>query len=109
MSVWYTNIDVKGSKVMLRYVEDGVHKSQIVEYQPDLYIKTNDAANADAMSMHDEPLERVCFDDAKQMRNFMETYKDINGFSIYGSDNIMNQFVSKHFPGDIKFDPAKIR
>ena len=108
-SVWYTNIDVKGSKVMLRYVEDQVQKSQVIEYQPELYIKTNDAAAADAISMHNEPLERVCFDDNKQMRSFMETYKDINGFSVYGSDNIMNQFVSRNFPGQIKFDPSLIK
>ena len=108
-SVWYTNIDVKGSKVMLRYVEDQVQKSQVIEYQPELYIKTNDAAAADAISMHNEPLERVCFDDNKQMRSFMETYKDINGFSVYGSDSIMNQFVSRNFPGQIKFDPSLIK
>ena len=107
--VWYQNIDVRGSKVMLRYVEDNIQKSQIVDYQPDLYIKTNDAAKADAMSMHNEPLERVCFDDSKQMRSFLETYKDIDGFSVYGSDNVMNQFVAKNFPGEIKFDPAQIR
>jgi len=105
---FYTNIDTRGNKVFLRYVEDGQHKKEVIEFAPELYIKTNDAAKADAMSMHDEPLEAVQFTDNKEMRKFIESYKDVDGFSVYGTENIMNQFMSKAYPRDIKYDAQKI-
>jgi DNA polymerase elongation subunit (family B) len=106
---FYTNIDVRGSKIFLRYYEDDKHKSEIIEFAPELYIRTNDAAKADAMSMHDEPLEAVQFSDSKEMRSFIESYKDVDGFAVYGTESIMNQFVSKLYPGEIKYDGAKIK
>lgn len=106
---FYTNIDVRGNKVFLRYFDDGKHRSEVVEFAPELYIRTNDAAKADAMSMHDEPLEAVQFQDQREMRKFIETYKDVDGFSVYGTESIMNQFMSKAYPGDIKYDGQKIR
>lgn len=109
MSNFYTTVDTRGNKVFLRYVEDGEHKSQIIEFQPELYIKTNDRSKADAMSMWDEPLEAVTFADHREMNKFIESYKDVDGFSVYGTESIMNQFVSKLFPGNISYDPTKIR
>ena len=106
---FYTNIDVRGSKIFLRYFEDDQHKSEVIEFGPELYIRTNNAAKADAMSMHDEPLEAVQFSDHREMRSFIESYKDVDGFAVYGTENIMNQFVSKAYPGDIKYDGQKIR
>jgi DNA polymerase elongation subunit (family B) len=106
---WYTNVDVRGNKVFLRYVEGDQHKMEVVEFGPELYIRTNDASKADAMSMHDEPLEAVQFQDHREMRKFIESYKDVDGFSVYGTESIMNQFVSRAYAGEIKYDGQKIR
>lgn len=106
---FYTNVDAKGSKIFLRYVEDGVHKSKVVDFSPELYIKTNDPSKVDAMSMHDEHLEAVVFQDSREMNKFIESYKDIDGFSVYGTESIMNQFVSKAYPGTVNYDAQKIK
>lgn len=106
---FYTNVDTRGSKVFLRYYEDGAHKSQIIEFTPELYIKTNDASKADALSMHDEPLEMVTFNDSREMSKFIENYKDVDGFSVYGTESIMNQFVSRYYPGQVAYDHTKIK
>jgi hypothetical protein len=106
---FYTNVDVRGSKVFLRYIEDGVAKSEIVDFSPELYIKTNDISKQDAVSMHDEPLEAVTFTDNKEMNKFIESYKDIDGFSVYGTESIMNQFMSKAYPNNIEYDGSLIK
>lgn len=109
MSNFYTNVDVRGSKVFLRYVEDGQHKSEVIDFQPELYIKTNDTSKVCASSMHDEPLEAVTFQDSREMNKFIETYSHVDGFSIYGSESILNQFVAKAYPGEVSYDPTKIK
>lgn len=106
---FYTNIDVRGNIVNLRYVENGEHLFKTITVKPELYIKTNDASKADAVSMHNEPLEKVTFEDKREMNSFLESYKDIDGFSVYGSDNIMNQFVSKMYPGTLKHNASLIK
>jgi DNA polymerase elongation subunit (family B) len=109
MGKFYTNIDTRGNRVFMRYVEDGERKSEIIDFKPELYIKTNDPSKADAMSMHDEHLEAVIFQDSKEMNKFIESYKDIDGFAVYGTESIMNQFVSKMYPGNLEYDPTKIK
>jgi hypothetical protein len=106
---FYTNLYTKGSKVYLRSIEDGQRKSEIIDFIPELYIKTNDAAKATSMSMRDEPLEKLQFTDSKEMKAFIESYKDIDGFSVYGSENIVNQFVSRNYPGNLTYDANQIR
>jgi DNA polymerase elongation subunit (family B) len=106
---FYTSCDTMGNKVFLREVVDGQLVKRVIEHKPSLYIKTNDAANADAKSMFDEPLERIDFEDSKQMKTFIEEYKDISGFSVYGSDSIMNQFMSQKYPGELKYEESMIR
>lgn len=106
---FYTNVDTRGNKVFLRYVENGEHKSQVIEFQPELYIKTNNRNNMDAMSMHDEMLEKVTFSDNREMQKFINDYKDVDGFAVYGTESIMNQFISKNYPGNLEYDPTKIK
>lgn len=106
---FYTNIDTRGNKVFLRYVEEGEHKAEVIEFAPELYIKTNDPSKADAISMHDEPLQAVQFDDHREMQKFVQQYKDVDGFSVYGTESILNQFVSRVYPGTVSYDPRLIK
>lgn len=109
MSKFYTDVTERGGKIYLRSIDDGIRSKQVIEMQPELYIKTNDASRKDAMSMHDEPLEKVIFSDKKEMRGFIENYKDVDGFSIYGMDRLEYQFITRNFPGKLNFNANHIR
>lgn len=107
-NVFYTSVEKRGQNILLRYVKDGVRKSEKVEFKPTLYIPARGGGTPDALSMHDEPLSRVDFDSMKEAEEFIDRYKDVSGFKVYGMRTMQYQFISKHFPGEIKYDGSKI-
>lgn len=44
----------------------------------------------------------------REAKEFMERYKDVSNFDIYGNTNYVAQYVAEHWPGDISFDPSLI-
>lgn len=108
-NTFYTDVSERGGKIFLRYVENGVHKKEVIEYEPELYIKTNDEAKRCSKSMWDESLEKIIFTDKKAMNQFIENYKQVDGFSVYGMDKIGYQFIAKTFPGNLNVDTQYIR
>ena len=106
---FYTNVDVLGNKIFLRGIKDGQLTKETIDHKPELYIRTNDPQKAVAVDMWKNPLERIVFNDTKEMKSFVEGYKDIQGFSVYGSDSVMNQYVAKNYPNTISYNPEEIR
>lgn len=107
-STFYTSVEKRGQNILLRYVRDGVRKMEKIEFQPSLYIRSGQQGVADAISMFDEPLSRVDFKTMKEAEEFIDRYKDVSGFKVYGMRTMQYQFISKHFPGEIKFDTNKV-
>lgn len=106
---FFLNIASRSGKILHRYIENGERKKEIIDFQPSLYIKASIKENVVTQSLKDELLEPVTFTDHKEMRDFIKDYKDIDGFSIYGSDNLVTQFTSIEYPGNIVADASKVR
>ena len=105
---FYTDVSFRSNKIYHRFVENGIHYEEVVDAVPELFIRSN-TPNSQFKSMHNEPLDRIEFEDSNAMRKFFADYKDVSGFAVYGSENHVNQFVTKNYPINMVFDTKYIK
>jgi DNA polymerase elongation subunit (family B) len=46
----------------------------------------------------------VSFENMRESRAWLDQYKDVSGFKIYGTTNYIHQYITEKFPREIEFD-----
>lgn len=105
---FYTDVSFRGNKIYHRYVENGISCEEVVDCNPELFIRSK-TPNSTFKSLHNEPLERIEFEDSNAMRKFISDYKDISGFAVYGNENQISQYITRMYPENIAFDSKFIK
>jgi hypothetical protein len=105
---YYTNVARQGGKILHRGYEDGRAFIEEIPYQPYLFLPSKNP-NAHFKSLDGRPLEKVPFDDMWEMHKKLKEYEGVHNFQYYGTTNPVTTFIYDNYPGEIKFDPARIR
>ena len=106
---FYTNIQTFGNNVLVRSVEDGERTKYRDSYLPTIYLKNNDSSKkADKYSIDGLPLSMIQPGSIKETRTFIEQYKGISGFEIYGMVEWNHMYIHEHFDR-CEYDSEKIR
>lgn len=105
--LYYTNIISRGNYIYFRGVNDGKRINEKVPFKPSLYVRSN--KDSGFKSLMGENLERIRFDSLNEARDFIKNYKEVSNFPIFGNTNFVYQFISKLFPGIIKFDASHMK
>ena len=101
---FYTNVISRGNYIYFRGFKDGKRVSQKLPFQPSLYVRSG--KDSQYKTLWGENLDRVKFSSISEARNFINQYKEVSNFPIYGNYNFSYQFISKLFPADIEFDTS---
>lgn len=104
---WYTSVKRSGNKLYIRGHYEGVPYSDVVEYQPTLYLPSK--TPTDYKNLAGEYLRPIKQPSIRDLRGFLEKYKDVDGFSVYGNENPIYQYIADEFPGKIEFDMNNIK
>lgn len=80
-------------------------KNELI-FKPELYLKTN--GEPASFSMKKEPLSKIEFESMKEADEFIENYKHVEGFKIYGMTDWVLQFINRSYKEKIEFDPELI-
>ena len=103
---FYTNISRYGNQILYRGYKDGKRVTTKTPFSPTLFIPVEKPTGWISVDgKHVEPYTCETMRDAKE---FIERYKDVSNFEIYGNTNYIAQFVTEKFPDVIKFDPTII-
>ena len=105
--LFYTNIYTRGNYVHFRGFKDGKRVKEKIPFQPTLYVRSGKPS--DFKSLWGDNLEKVKFSTIKEARNFVDQYKEVSNFPIFGNKNYGYQFTSKMFPDTIEFDISLIK
>ena len=108
MTSFYTSVERFGSTILHRGYENGRRFSRKVDFQPTLFIPTKDADAEYRTLLGKHPVKEKQFDTMSEAKDFVEKYKDVSGFQIYGNTNFVHQFIQKVYPTDIQFDMSHI-
>lgn len=77
-------------------------------FKPTLYTSSKrDTANFRSL-FHDK-LEPVQFGSINDARNFIEKYKDIHGFKVFGNTEYQFQWISEEYKGEVEYDIDAIK
>lgn len=105
---FYTNVSKRGNAIYERYIENGERKMDKVYFKPELFIRSNKVEDTQAKSEIGENLSRIEFGNLDDLNEFVDKYKEYEGFSMYGMKDHILQYITRNYPGEIKFDESKI-
>lgn len=107
MSSFYTNVERFGNMILYRGYENGRAFSRKEKFQPTLYLPTKQESKYRSL-IGERTIAPKLFDSMGDAKDFIEKYKDVSGFDVFGNTNFISQFIQKHYPGTITFDMKKI-
>lgn len=104
---FYTNISRYGNSLLYRGYDDGRRVKKKIPFKPTLFVKGKGGSKYNTLdNVNVDPIK---LDSMREAKEFIEKYKDVENFKIYGNTNYIAQFIAEEFPGEIKFDRSKIR
>ena len=104
---FYTNVRAVGNQIFLRGVDDiGERFSKKVRYSPTLFTSSNESTKY--TTVDGKCVAPISFEGLREARNFIEKYKDVDGFEIYGFDKFDNTFIGDEYPEEIEYDFQKL-
>jgi DNA polymerase elongation subunit (family B) len=103
---FYTNLSRYGNSLLYRGYKDGKRMHVKVPFSPTLYVPVEKPTAF--KSLDGKYVEPVKLETMREAKEFMERYKDVSNFEIYGNTNYIAQYVAEHWPGEIKFDRNQI-
>ena len=104
---FYTNVTRHGNKILYRGYDGGKRISHRVPFKPTLYVESS-RATGKYKTLHGKPVEPMEFDSMREASDFVKQYEDVPNFSVHGQTNFVTQFISSHFPNDVKFNYDEI-
>ncbi len=103
---YYTNVTLLGDSILCRGYEDGSPISFKDIIKPTLFVPS---PKGTWKTLEGETMAPVRQDGARRAREFIEKYKDVEGFKVYGYERFVYQWISEKYPGEIRFDLKDMR
>ena len=100
---FYTSVSRYGSNILYRGYSNGSPVQQRIKFKPTLYVQSQ--KESEWKSLDGVNVEPMKFDSMSEAKDFMELYKGVNGFNIYGNTNYVAQFIQERWSDEIEFDP----
>lgn len=100
---FYTSVSRYGSNILYRGYSNGSPVQQRIKFKPTLYVQSQ--KESEWKSLDGVNVEPMKFDSMREAKDFMELYKGVNGFNIYGNTNYVAQFIQERWSDEIEFDP----
>jgi len=107
MSKFYTNVHLYKNDILLRGYENGQRVHQIIPCKPYLFIPSK-TGNSPYKTLKGKTVDRIDFENPYDARDFVNRYKDVSGFDIYGMTNYVYPFINDYYPSEIDYDPKQI-
>jgi DNA polymerase elongation subunit (family B) len=101
LSSIYTNVTLLGDAILCRGYEDGQQISYKEIIKPVLFVPS---PKGEWKSLEGVPMAPISHDGARRAREFIEKYKNIDGFEVHGYERFVYQWISEKYPGQMKFN-----
>ncbi len=107
MSEYYTNVEMRGNNILLRGIRDGVAFSDRVPFMPTLYLPSN--KETEYQTLEGKYVEPIMPGSISDCREFINKYKNVQGFDLYGNTEYIYQFIAQHQLGEVDYDMSNIK
>ena len=104
MSEFYTSVERYGKNILWRGYKNGKRFSYRVPYQPTLYLHTPKKEGEYTSLLGGKKLNPHKFGEMREAKDFIEEYKGVANFEVFGTNNFVTQFIQEHYPDNIEFN-----
>ena len=106
---FYTSVQQSGNSILVRGVEHGKRFTDKVKFNPTLYVD-GDYGSFDAKTLEGKPVRAIPMGSIRDAKDFVEKYKELEEFPVYGQTRYINQYILDQYPQDyIDYDMKDIR
>lgn len=95
---YYTNVQIWGDNVLFRGFKNGKRVQEKIKFAPKLWVKDNSGKPSEWTTIHGEPLRVIETAGIKDAKKFIEQYKDVDGFEVYGNLSFEYAVMNALFP-----------
>jgi len=107
MSSFYTNVQLAGNTLLYRGYENGKPVQSRTHFSPTLFVPSNKKEKFKTLT--GEYVKPIQFESPKDAREFIAKYENVEGFTVYGYERFVYQFIAKEFPGEVDYDIKKMK
>ena len=104
---FYTSVDIRGKSILYRGWKNGQRQHLRIPFCPTLYIPSKD--KGEFTTINGKPVQPIQFDGIGEAREFIERFKDVSNYDIYGNTNFVYQYLYKEFPHEVEYDFKSLR
>lgn len=105
---FYTSVVQRGNELLVRGVENGRRFNKSVRYKPHLFVPAPAGQETPFRTLEGKPVAKVTFDSIREARDFVESYKDVANYTVYGHDRFIYPYILETYGKEIEFDPEQI-
>jgi hypothetical protein len=92
---------------LLRYVNNGQAFKSKVPYRPTLFVPAKEAS--DWHTLDGKDVSPVKFESIKEAAEYVDRYKDVEGFTFHGQTQFQYQYITETYPKTIQWDKDLIK
>ena len=107
-NTFYTSVERYGNNILHRGYRNGERFSERVPFSPTMYVQCKKSDGDFETLDSGQPLAPHKFGSMAECKEFLESYKGVSNFKVYGSTNYVTQFIQEEYPGKIEFDSSVI-
>ena len=102
----YTSILNLGNHILVRGIENGKRVNHRNPYKPTYYVKENRKKSSTSKwkTLEGISLEPLKFNNINESREFLNKYREVDNFKIYGNTFLQYAYISEFFGRGLKFD-----
>jgi DNA polymerase elongation subunit (family B) len=106
---FYTNVYQRGDNLMVRGYEGNQPVSFKIEFKPTLYVTSSKDKSETYKTLDGKNVYPIRPGSIRDCREFFNTYKDIDGFEVFGNTNYIQQYISDTYRGEIQWDQELVK
>ena len=106
MKSFYTNVQVYGSKILFRGIDNGRKVRLKADYHPTLFVSSPKPTKFTTVT--GEYVSEINPGTIRDCRDFVKQYEDIDNFKLYGMQRYEYCFISDRFPDEVDWDKKLI-
>ena len=107
MQEFYTSVERFGNKLLCRGYRNRKAFLDRVDFGPTLFVPSRTETEYKTL-VGEKPVAPVHFGSMSEAKEFVDQYKDVGNFEVFGTTNYVTQYIQENYPGNIKFDPSLI-
>ena len=109
---FYTNVQLVGDDLLYLGYEEGPgglleRIQRKMKFSPTLFVVTDKQTTH--KTLDGRYAKPVKFESVREARQFIDRYRDVEGFEVHGYDRFLYQFISEEFPGEVDYNLKSLK